>query len=110
MAVERKSVKLYAVTADKWYNGGIEVKFFELDAEESEKQYVIGPNNAVYTRRINKSAMQNGVWQDEWGSKFIGASKQAVIEGFINYQEKKIEEYESKISIANDFISKAQEL
>ena len=110
MATEKKEVTLYGVIVDKW-DGKPTAKFYELKALETEKQYQLDKGTRYfYISRINKSALIDNAWVDEFGGKFIGTTKQGVIRAVIEYFEGEIKEYEARIAIANEYIEEVKKL
>ena len=111
MATEKKEVTLYGIIIDNW-DGKSTAELYELKALETEKQYQLDKDTTkcFYISRINKSTLVDDAWIDEFGKKFIGTTKQAVIRAVIEYFEGEIKRHEAKISLANEYIEEVKKL
>lgn len=105
---EKKNLSLWMLKYESWGH-----KFYlkEVEATETAKQYQYVDNDGgrKIKGRINKSDMADDCWAGEC-DKYIGLSRNVVIERFISVHEAEIRRLKLKIEAEENAIKVAKEL
>ena len=105
---ERKNLSLWMLKYESWGH-----KFYlkEVEATETAKQYQYVEDNGGWKSkgRINKCDMADGCWAGEF-DKYVGLSRNAVIERFISVHEAEIRRLKLKIEAEESALKVAKEL
>lgn len=105
---ERKNLSLWVLKYEKWEH---KFRIKEVEATETAKQYQYVEGNGGWKSkgRINKCDMVDGCWAGEY-DKYVGLSRNAVIERFISVHETEVRRLKLKIEAEENTIKIAKEL
>ncbi len=105
---EKKELTLWMLKYESWGH-----KFYikEVEATETAKQYQYVDNDSGWKNkgRINKCDMADGCWAGE-SDKYVGLSRNAVIERFISVHETEVRRLKLRIEAEEDILKEAKKL